>query len=69
MMCGDKYKHDMLDEQFPLGNFEQEDDQNAFIENAYEGVIAKPCRPLKTQPKSAPKKPKTYAETETILRR
>ena len=61
IMCGNRYKYDMIEEQFSLGNSELEDEHIAFVENVYEGVLSQGkslgqfCRPLKTQPKAAPK--------------
>ena len=58
-MCENKNKHEMYEYQFSLDNFEIDDDQNAFNDQVYDDECAKRCRPLETQPKSAPKKPMT----------
>ena len=53
-MRENKYKHEMIDYQFPIGNLAHEDDQNVFNDNVYEEEHAKQLRPLETQPKYAP---------------
>ena len=62
-MCGNKYKYDMIEEQFSLDNFVRADEHIDFIGNVYGGIIEQGkclcqfCRPLETQPKAvSPKK-------------